>query len=145
MMVSADAARLRLTLATVAADQGREPGRRSKCLALKANQDSLLSDARSGFGKVSSDHPTTPQEEAGHGRRKTRTSMVVSASGLAEHDDFPGLKAFGRIGSRRETGGTIQTETRHFALSWMPAPEVFRTTVRAHWEIENALHWQLDV
>ena len=36
-------------------------------------------------------------------------------------------------------------ETRHFALSWMPAPEVFRTTVRAHWATRNALHWPLDV
>ncbi len=47
--------------------------------------------------------------------------------------------------ARREVDGTAQTETRHFALSWMPAPEVFMATVRAHWEIENALHWQLDV
>jgi len=71
--------------------------------------------------------------------------MVISAKGLAEHHDFPGLKAFGRIEYRRETGGIVQTETRHFALSWTPAPEVFMATVRAHWEIENALHWQLDV
>ena len=27
----------------------------------------------------------------------------------------------------------------------MPAPEVLLSTVRAHWSIENALHWQLDV
>ena len=39
----------------------------------------------------------------------------------------------------------MQTETRHFALSWVSAPEVFMATVRAHWEIENALHWQLAV
>ena len=50
-----------------------------------------------------------------------------------------------RIESRRETDGKVQTETRHFALSWMPAPEIFRTTVRAHWATRNALHWQLDV
>jgi hypothetical protein len=31
-------------------------------------------------------------------------------------------------------------ETRHFALSWTPTPEVFMATVRAHWEIEDALH-----
>jgi len=55
------------------------------------------------------------------------------------------LRAFCRIKSRRETGGIVQTETRHFALSWTPAPEVFMATVRAHWAIENALHWQLDV
>jgi predicted transposase YbfD/YdcC len=39
----------------------------------------------------------------------------------------------------------VRTETRHFAQSWLPAPEVFMATVRAHWRIENALHWQLDV
>jgi hypothetical protein len=27
----------------------------------------------------------------------------------------------------------------------MPTPEVLLTTVRDHWAIENALHWQLDV
>ena len=105
----------------------------------------LLPDARSCFGKLSSDHPAARQQEAGHGRKETRTGTVVSAKGLAEHHDFPRLQAFGRIESRRETDGKVQTETRHFALSWMPAPEVFMATVRAHWAIENALHWQLDV
>ena len=51
------------------------------CLALKANQDSLLSDARSCFGKVSPDHPVARQEEVGHGRKETRTGMVASAKG----------------------------------------------------------------
>jgi hypothetical protein len=62
------------------------------------------------------------QEAAGHGRRETRTGTVVSAKGLAEHHDFPGLQAFGGVESRRETDGKVQTETRHFALSWLPAP-----------------------
>ncbi len=84
-------------------------------------------------------------EETGHGRKETRTGTVVSAKGLAEHHDFPGLRAFGRIESRRETDGKLVTDTRHFALSWVPAPEVLLSTVRAHWGIENTLHWQLDV
>jgi len=109
------------------------------CLALKANQNPRLSDARSCFGKVAPDHPAAWQDEAGHGRKQTRTGTVVCARGLAEPHDFPGLKAFGRIGNRRETGGMVQTETRHFALSWVPAPEVFMATVRAHRAIENAL------
>ena len=33
----------------------------------------------------------------------------------------------------------------YFALSWTPEPEVLLATVRAHWAIENVLHWQLDV
>lgn len=115
------------------------------CLALKANQDSLLSDARARFGAVKEGHPAAVTEDAGHGRRETRRATVVSAKALAEHHDFPGLKAFGKVEATRETGGTTTAETRFFALSWMPTPEVVLDTVRAHWAIENALHWQLDV
>ena len=115
------------------------------CLALKANQDSLLSDARACFGQVRGDHPMARLEEVGHGRKETRTAVVVSAKRLAEHHDFPGLKAFGRIEATRDIDGSATSETRVFALSWMPTPEVLLATVRAHWAIENALHWQLDV
>lgn len=104
-----------------------------------------MSDARSCFGKLAPNPPVARQEEAGHGRRETRTATVVSAKGLAEHHNFPRLKAFGRIEATREIDGKVQSETRWFALSWLPAPEVLLTTVRAHWAIENALHWQLDV
>jgi predicted transposase YbfD/YdcC len=179
MMVAACAARLRLTLARVAADPGggleaalEVPGlialkgkvvtadalhgnRRTVaairqggggcCLALKANQDPLLSDARSCFGKALTDHPVTRHQEAGHGRNETRTGTVVSARGLAEHPEFPGLQAFDRIEARRETDGKVQTQTRYYALSWVPEPKVFIATSRAHWGIGNALHWQLDV
>ena len=115
------------------------------CLALKANQESLLSDARACFGQVKTDHPVACAEETGHGRKESRTAVVVSAKGLAEHHEFPGLKAFGRIEATREIEGRVTSETRVFALSWMPTPEVLLETVRTHWAIENALHWQLDV
>jgi len=115
------------------------------CLALKANQDSLLSDARACFGKMKENHPVAISEDTGHGRRETRKAVVVSAKGLAEHHEFPELKAFGRVEASREIDGAKTSETRFFALSWMPTPEVVLDTVRAHWAIENALHWQLDV
>ena len=101
------------------------------CLALKANQAEILSDARSGFGKVLPDHPVAHHEEArhheeaGHGRKEACTGTVVSARGLAEHHDFPGLQAFGRIEARRETDEKVQTRTRCYALSRVPAPEVY--------------------
>ena len=96
-------------------------------------------------GRTRAPRGTPRRQEAGHGCKETRTGTVVSARGLAERHDFPGLKAFDRIGSRRETDGKVQTETRHFALSRVPAPEAFMATVRAHWGTRNALHWQLDV
>ena len=30
-------------------------------------------------------------------------------------------------------------------MRYTPTPDVLLDTVRAHWVIENALHWQLDV
>lgn len=48
---------------------------------------------------------------------------------MAEHHEFPRLKAFGRIEATREIDGVATS----------------LATVLAHWAIENALHWQLDV
>ena len=179
MMVSAYAARLRLTLATVPADRGTEleaaiealglialrgkvvtgdalhcnrrtvaainAGGGDWCLALKGNQESLLSDARGCFTGLGPAHPDAVTAETGHGRREIRKATVVSARSLEEYHEFPGLKAFGRIERTREADGKTTSETRVFALSWMPTPETLLTTVRDHWVIENALHWQLDV
>jgi predicted transposase YbfD/YdcC len=146
MMVSAYAARLRLTLASRAADNGTEldaalevlglvalkgkvvtgdalhcnrrtvaainEGGGDWCLALKANQDSLLSDARACFGKVKNGPPVAITEDSGHGRKEKRTAMAVPARGLAEHHEFPGLRGFGRIQSTREIDGRTTSETR---------------------------------
>ena len=83
--------------------------------------------------------------DSGHGRKEHRKAVVVSATGFAEHHEFPGLKAFGRNEATRKLDGKTSSETRCFALSWIPEPEVLPATVRAHWAIENVLHWQLDV
>ena len=110
-----------------------------------ANQASLLSDATACFGGLDEGHPQTRTEDSGHDRKEHRKAVVVSAKGLAEHHEFPDLNAFGRIAATQELDGKTSSETRYFALSWTPHPEVLLATVRAHWSIEYALHWQLDV
>ena len=70
---------------------------------------------------------------------------MVKAPGIAEHHDFPGLKAFGRIEATRAVDGKAETDVRIFALSRTLSPQALLKTVRAHWDIENGLHWQLDV
>ena len=97
------------------------------------------------FTGLSEDHPMAVTEETGHGRKETRKAIVISAKSLEACHEFPGLKGFGRIKATRLIDDKIQTATRYFALSWMPSPEVLLSTVRDHWAIENALHWQLDV
>jgi predicted transposase YbfD/YdcC len=115
------------------------------CLALKGNQESLLSDARGCFSNLKDNHPMASTADTGHGRNETRTGIVVSAKALGEYHEFPGLKGFAKVDATRGTGGKVTSQTRYFALSWMPTPKVLLTTVRDHWAIENALHWQLDV
>ena len=185
MMVSAYAAGLRLTLATVAARDRNEVeaalgviglidlkgkivtgdalhcNRRmvgkivekggDYCIALKGNQELLLSDARACLGEADKPKgarrqpPTAKTETKAHGRIEMRIGVVIEAKGLAEHHEFPGLKAFGRITATREIDGKVTTDVRIFALSRKLTPEKLIETARAHWQIENALHWQLDV
>jgi predicted transposase YbfD/YdcC len=120
------------------------------CIALKGNQDSLLSDARSCLAKADDPkakkkHPVAKTEDSGHGRSETRTAVVVEAKGLAEHHEFPGLTAFGRIEATRVIDGKIETDVRIFVLSRKLTPRALLETARGHWQIENSLHWQLDV
>jgi hypothetical protein len=45
----------------------------------------------------------------------------------------------------RRRGDTIQTETAYFISSLPPDAERLLTAVQSHWQIENNLHWVLDV
>ncbi len=47
-----------------------------------------------------------------------------------------------RASSSREE---LQAVPPCLSLSWKPTPDLLIETIRAHWAIENALHWQLDV
>jgi predicted transposase YbfD/YdcC len=115
------------------------------CLALKGNQDSLRSDAGACFLKMKKTHPTAETTERGHGRIETRRAAVVAAGDLGDYHQFPGLKAFGRIESTRRLASKTETEVRLFALSRQLSSAELLRVARAHWVIENALHWELDV
>jgi predicted transposase YbfD/YdcC len=179
MMVSAYATGLRMTLASVAADDGNEVeaaltvlglidlkgmivtadalhcNRKMAaaitarggdyCMSLKGNQANLLADAHMRLSTRQPAHPTARTETRAHGRIETRVGAVVAVKGLAERHDFPGLTAFGRIEATRNIDGKSATDVRIFALSRRLEPAALLAAVRAHWEIENVLHWSLDV
>ena len=81
-----------------------------------------------------------------HGRIELRRAAVSRDIGwLQEMHTWPGLQAIGKVTATRETAGTVSRETRYFLLSQAFSPERFAAIVRAHWGIENGLHWVLDV
>ena len=114
-------------------------------LGLKANHGPLFSAAEAAFAACDAPDFFETRERA-HGRSERRRAAVVPVSRLAGKLDFPGLKAIGRIEAERTTGdGRRQTSVRYVALSRALAPDTLAAVVRAHWSIENQLHWTLDV
>lgn len=113
-------------------------------LGLKANRGRLYAAAERSFAKAG-DLPFFETREQAHGRIETRRISVLPLGKLQDPPAFPGLKAIGRIEASRTVNGKPATAVRYVALSRALKPERLAETVRAHWTIENQLHWSLDV
>jgi predicted transposase YbfD/YdcC len=141
-IVTADAMHCQKATAQAILDRGGD-----YVLALKANQPALLEDVR-----LLLDDPAAPPDDVAqtvdgdHGRIETRRAEIVhDVAWLAEAHDWPGLAAVGKLTATREIDGQATTSTRYHLLSKSLPAARFAETVRAHWQIENRLHWVLDV
>jgi len=119
---------------------------------LKGNQGTLREDVEllfdeqmtNGFKELSVSN--TADTDAGHGRIETREVFATADIGwLKERHDWKGLTSIVMILSARETAKGIERE-RRFYISSLPADaEKLGAAIRAHWGVENGLHWVLDV
>lgn len=141
-IVTADALNCQRAIAAKAVEQGGD-----YVLALKGNQGSLHDDVRTFL-----EDPARPAEAAhttvdgDHGRIETRTSLVsADVAWLQERHAWPGLAAIGKVVRIREVGTKVGTETAYYLLSTPLSAERFGQVARAHWGVENGLHWVLDV
>jgi predicted transposase YbfD/YdcC len=142
--VTLDALHAQRETAQVLRDQGAD-----YILALKGNQGTLCEDVRTLLDDSALPVQDRAQMvEADHGRIETRAAhLITDLAWLQEQHDWPDLACVGKITATREdkATGTLQTQDRYYLLSRvMPARE-FLELVRAHWTIENSLHWVLDV
>jgi predicted transposase YbfD/YdcC len=53
--------------------------------------------------------------------------------------------AVGKVVRIRDTADKTSTETAYYLMSAALSPERLNRIVRQHWEVENSLHWRLDV
>ena len=84
--------------------------------------------------------------EKGHGRIETRR-IAVSSEAVA-YLDWPGLAQIARLERRREIRGRESVEIAYLITSLPPekaGPERLMALARAHWAIENRLHYVRDV
>ena len=116
-------------------------------LALKGNQGTLHADVRLFLDDPHAAKETSePMVEADHGRIETRIAVISDdIAWLKERHQWPGLEAIGKVIRSRQTEGKTTRETAYYLLSAKLSVERFAEVVRAHWGVENRLHWCLDV
>ncbi len=146
-IVTIDAAGCQKGIATQIRSQGAD-----YVLALKGNQGNLreyvedyFTTARvNDFHGVPHDYHETI--DGGHGRVEIRRHWSIE-----QFRDFPGKAAWkdlcsiGMVESERHTGSEVTLDCRYYISSLPADAKQFAASVRAHWGVENGLHWCLDV
>lgn len=84
--------------------------------------------------------------EKDHGRIEVRRYFAFEQlECLADPQQWPGLTMFGVVQSERTLKGKTSLEERLYIGSIPVQARRFAHAVRSHWEVENRLHWCLDV
>jgi predicted transposase YbfD/YdcC len=124
-------------------------------IQVKENQRNLLRDIKTMFewydfsgvcplSGTSSEHIS---EEKGHGRLEKRDCVALSGRIIKRVINWDKVKSIVRIVNFRKDLKTLErTEESHYYITSIEddAGRVARA-VRDHWQVENNLHWQLDV
>jgi predicted transposase YbfD/YdcC len=120
--------------------------------ALKENQETLYEDVKTYFEDFDSTRPDPEIAvhqtfDVDHGRLETRFHGITGDVRwlIDRHPAWKSIKSIGVIDATRESGDKISHERRLYVSSFPPDPVVLATAGRAHWGIENSLHYVLDV
>jgi len=136
-IVTADALHCRADTAQAILDTGA-----GYALALKANQPTLLAQARALIEAADPAGEAIQGPAKAHDRVEGRAALVVATTDI----DFPGLVAVGRVETHcKRAGAPEPVIVRFFLLSTLLSPERLLEVAQTHWTIENQLHWVLDV
>jgi predicted transposase YbfD/YdcC len=149
-IVTIDAMGCQTEIAQTITDQGGD-----YVLALKGNQGSLHREVQdliayaqeTNFEAIAHDFHETV--EKGHGRIEVRRHWIISELEFIEYLNpdgaWAGFKSIGMVEAERQIGDETTCETRYYISSLSGDAQEFGQAVRAHWGIENSLHWVLDI
>lgn len=117
-------------------------------LAVKNNQKHLYEDLQYSL-KNQVDMLVDQTIDVGHGRIEKRIcSISKDLTNIESKAQWEELKTIIKVESTRTfKNSTKQPETaiRYYISSLIATPSEFQKAIRSHWEIENKLHWTLDV
>lgn len=124
-------------------------------LAVKENQGRLYEDVRDlfegaqAFGFDGVPHERSASLNKGHGRIEQRACWTIadeaSLGYLRDRHRWTGLRSVAKVTAQREVGGQVTDHTRYYITSLSGNAQQVLHVVRAHWGIENELHWTLDI
>jgi predicted transposase YbfD/YdcC len=115
-------------------------------LALKGNHPTLLEQAQIGF-ETAQAHPGKDVDQSQH-RIESRTIWRIPAAQVFSQNQlqqWAGLQSLVVVHSQRRLWNKDTSETRYFLSSLSADAQTFARYIRAHWGVENQLHWVLDV
>ena len=145
-IVTIDAMGTQANIAQAIRDRGAD-----YVLAVKDNQPLLADSIRDFFTQFQAVPECTPHSvaetvEKDHGRIEVRRCWAFDQIDcLARPEQWDDLQSFAVIESERCIQGKTSVE-RRFYLSSLPADAArLLTAIRAHWTVENRLHWCMDV
>jgi len=113
-------------------------------LAVKGNQGSLEDEVHATCNRYAAVSDSC-EVDKGHGRIETRRCEVFEKGLIVDADRWEKLSTIIKITSVREFfSGKTETQER-FYISSLKADNDFNRYIRSHWEVENRLHWVLDM
>jgi predicted transposase YbfD/YdcC len=122
-------------------------------LQLKGNQGGLHDETAVLFDQCLTDdcqgvaYATAETTNGGHGRIEQRRIWITNeVAWFAERGQWKNLRTLARVQARRTINGVTSTEYRYYISSLDGAdPARMLDLIRGHWEVENSLHWSLDI
>lgn len=118
-------------------------------LGLKDNQPTLHSAVKELFDTFNGPTQDDLRDNGGHGRIELRGCRTLPAALLPAclREGWEGLTTLVEIQSERLilASGAYCAEERHYLGSKVQSSALYNQQVRAHWGIENQLHWSMDV
>lgn len=124
-------------------------------LAVKKNQKTLFEDLSTLFDGFEQDEYQTvefdsyKQVNQAHNRTEIRHCWVVNHPDYLNYlrglGRWTNLKTVVKLMTVRQQGDKTQISNRYFISSKTGSAEEFLQYIRGHWQIENSLHWVLDI
>ncbi len=120
--------------------------------ALKDNQGGLFADVQQIFAHAQSGnfvgiaHDFHQTIDKGHGRVEIRRCWTMEqVEFLVDADKWVNFTSIAMIQSERRINGKVDYETRYYISSVSSHAARLLEAVRSHWQVENCLHWVLDI